>query len=150
MTAQESINEIKKLIPFAEKSDLSVSKTNVAWQLDHSLKVMIGMSQLLKNSKPENFKPKFSFLKSFILFSGFIPRGKAKAPKEVNNRNKISVELLNEQVELLENLLLEVNVLPSNSYFTHPMFGDLDLKTSLKFMGIHTNHHIKIAKDIIK
>ena len=150
MTHQESIQAIKQYIPSAEKSNLAVSKSTVAWQLDHSLKVLNGIALTLKKSDPKNFKPKFSIQKSIILFTGYIPRGKAKAPKEVNYKNDISIESLQEQVKQAEKLIQEVEKLPASSFFHHPFFGDLDLKTSLKFMGIHTKHHIKIIKDILK
>lgn len=150
MTHKEYIHVIKKYIPYAEKHNSAVSKSNVAWQLDHSLKVINAIALSLKKSNPENYKPKFSIQKHFIIFFGFIPRGKARAPKEVNYSNEISIESLHKQVEQAENLIKEVEKLPASSFFHHPLFGDLDLKTSLKFMGIHTKHHIKIVKDILK
>ena len=38
----------------------------------------------------------------------------------------------------------------SNNYFTHPYFGDLNVKPTKKFLSINTNHHLKIIKAIIK
>jgi hypothetical protein len=37
-----------------------------------------------------------------------------------------------------------------NQYFTHPIFGDLNTGQTFKFLGVHTNHHLKIIKDILK
>jgi hypothetical protein len=37
-----------------------------------------------------------------------------------------------------------------NQYFTHPIFGDLNTEQTFKFLGVHTNHHLKIIKDIVK
>lgn len=150
MTPKEAIHSIRKNIPNANKSNPSVSKVNVAWHLDHSLKVIIAITETLKNSKPANYNPKFSILKSIIMFTGFIPRGKARAPKAVNNKENISIESIEKQLEYAEKLLAEVKKLPENSYYTHHMFGDLNLASTLKFIGIHSNHHLKIVKDIIK
>lgn len=150
MTHKEALQTLITYIPFAEESNPEVSKTHVAWQIDHSLKVVIAIALALKSSNPLEYNPKFSMLKSAILTTGFIPRGKARAPKEVNNREAISIESIEEQIVEAENLFAEVELLPENSFFTHHMFGDLNLKTTLKFIGIHTKHHIKIIKDIIK
>lgn len=47
-----------------------------------------------------------------------------------------------------ENLQMIKN-LPSQSYIEHPYFGHLDVKQTLKFLKIHTQHHLKIARDIL-
>ncbi|MFN8364825.1 MAG: hypothetical protein U0T78_06125 [Cloacibacterium normanense] len=36
--------------------------------------------------------------------------------------------------------------LPSQSYIEHPYFGHLDVKQTLKFLKIHTQHHLKIVQ----
>ena len=42
----------------------------------------------------------------------------------------------------------DLETLNANSYFKHPYFGDLNLKKTLWFLNLHTNHHLKIIKDI--
>jgi hypothetical protein len=37
-----------------------------------------------------------------------------------------------------------------NQYFTHPIFGDLNTADTFKLLAVHTNHHLKIIKDILK
>jgi hypothetical protein len=44
-------------------------------------------------------------------------------------------------------LLLTVN---KNKYFTHPIFGDLQLPTAIKFLYVHSYHHEKIIRDILQ
>jgi len=150
MTINEYLDTIEKYIPEAKKTNEKVSNATVGWQLDHSLKVINSIALSLLHSKPQDYQPKTSLLKSIILFTGYIPRGKAKAPKLVNNKEEISKTDIEKQLKKAHQLLSQVKQLPSNSFFTHHMFGDLNLKTALKFMEIHTNHHIKIIKDILK
>ena len=82
--------------------------------------------------------------------TGYIPRGKGRAPKQTLPQNiKTKEELLTElddAVTAIKNL----DALPSNKTFRHPLFGWLNLEDTIKFMGIHTHHHMKILRDIVK
>jgi hypothetical protein len=150
MNIDKSILAIEKSIPFFEQQNKNISKVNVAWHLDHSLKVINNVCEALKQSTPTNYKPTFSFLKAYIFLTKSIPRGKAKAPKAVVSTNKILKEVIEKQLTLAKTNLNEINKLHAKSYFPHPFFGMIPLKKSFLFMEIHTNHHLKIVNDIIK
>lgn len=147
---EQQFNEIERLFEFKNLSVDQVSKRGIDWHLDHSLKVFIGSFGLLIKSNPTEYKPKFKLSKFIIMNSGIIPRGKARAPKPTNNKEKIDETDLQKQFELVKKLLEEVKQLPKDSFFKHPYFGDLNRDTSLKFLGIHTHHHLKIIRDIKK
>lgn len=150
MSIDKSIAAIEKSIPFFEKKHINSSSVNVAWHLDHSLKVINTVSDALMQSKPENYKPTFSFIKSYIFLTKKIPRGKARAPKNVVSTSEISTKNLEIQLESAKLNLQKINKLPSKSHFPHPYFGMLPLNKSLRFLAIHTNHHLKIVEEIIK
>jgi len=150
MLIDKSLLEIEKLLPFFKKTNVKVSAVNVGWHLDHSLKVVNNVCLAIKQSKIENYKSNFSFLKSYILLIGIIPRGKAKAPKNVISTADIFENDILEQLISARINLDEVKKMPAKSHFQHPYFGMLCLKESLRFLAIHTNHHLKIAQDIIK
>jgi hypothetical protein len=48
------------------------------------------------------------------------------------------------------NSLLELESISNNHYFEHPFLGKLKKKAAIRFLEIHTNHHLKIIEDIIK
>ena len=80
----------------------------------------------------------------------YIPRGKAKAPKVVLPPNHFSAEDLFSQLKLAKKQIESTKQLPKKSYFTHHIFGMLSKKQTLYFLAMHTNHHLKIIKDILK
>lgn len=86
----------------------------------------------------------------FVLLFNKIPRGKAKAPSFTQPANEVSTDMVLQQIADAHKsaaLLLTVN---KNKYFTHPIFGDLKLPTAIKFLYVHTYHHEKIIRDILK
>lgn len=150
MKLNQYINQLEKHSKHYATINKKVSSKGVDWHIDHSLKVFNNVVFSLKKSNPADFKWKFNFLRSYILCSGKIPRGKAKAPKAVNNLNTISIDELNQQLIEAKKYVLELPNLHKKSNFNHPYFGVLNLRMTILFLEIHTRHHIKIIDDILK
>lgn len=144
---------IEQLESYITKADIKIeriSKRGVDWHIDHSLKVIIACSNALIHSNADNYKSSFNFYKAVFLTLGFFPRKKVKAPKVVNNKEEINKDDLVSQLNSAKSLQIEINRLNTNCNFPHPFFGVLNLKESQRFMEVHTNHHLKIIKDILK
>jgi len=140
----ESLQKVKDI-----KND-SVSKSDIAWHIDHSLKVFNLVSKSLVLSNPKHYVNQFNTWR-FVLFNlNFIPRGKAKAPKMVFPPNEISDELLEKQIQLAFENIEQLKTANKNAYFKHFVFGVLNKKRTIRFLKLHTNHHLKIIKDILK
>jgi len=150
MSIGKSMHALENLIPFYEQYQKKVSSKNVAWHLDHSLRVINSVCEALKTSNPDSYKPTFSFIKIYIFLSGSIPRGKARAPKSVVSNEEIIKSAIETQLALAKINLQEIKNLPAKSNFQHPYFGKLSLKKSQHFLAIHTNHHLAIVNDILK
>ena len=146
---EKLIYNLESKIEFAQKINAEVSKSNVAWQIDHSLKVINGIIYTLKNSNPEDYKWTFNLKRLVIFTTNKIPRGKGKAPKSVQSYEPVSEQQLFEQIEISKKLLQDLKNLDKKNNFKHPYFNVLNLKQSIKFLNIHTNHHIKIIDDIL-
>ena len=149
MRIDKSLLALENAIPFYGQTQESISAKNVAWHLDHSLRVINNVCEGLKTSKPENYKSTFSILKFYIFFRGRIPRGKAKAPKSVVSSEEILKSSIESQLALAKINLQEIKSLPAKSNFQHPYFGKLSLIKSQHFLAIHTNHHLFIVNDIL-
>lgn len=146
----KQLTEIKSLIQKGDLVNDKISKKGTYWHIDHSLQILNSICEVLEHSNPGDYQPKFSFTKFVIMKTGYIPRGKGRAPKQTLPQNiKTKEELLTElddAVTAIKNL----DALPSNKTFRHPLFGWLNLEDTIKFMGIHTHHHMKILRDIVK
>ena len=78
-----------------------------------------------------------------------LPRGRVKAvqaviPEDYNEKS------LREHLKATKLKVEELKTIDSNKYFNHPVFGNLKLTKTIKFLDIHTKHHLDIINDILK
>lgn len=145
-----ALNNLESHIENHSVSNTKVSKSDVAWHLDHSLKVINGVSLTLQKSDPTLYKNNFSLLGKVFFTLGFFPRGKAKAPKQVLPPEAILKKDIISQLQLAKTNVDAIASLDKNAFFKHPLFGDINTKRINRFLVLHTNHHLKIIEDIIK
>ncbi len=142
--------EIEAHIPNKDIENISISKSTIGWQLDHALKVFTKVIEWTATSNPQDYKRKFSFWRSVLFPLGYFPRGKVKAPKYVLPPEIITTEDLNNQLQTAKKQISILNDLPKGVYFKHPIFKMLTKKQTLRFLEMHTKHHLKIISDILK
>ncbi|MEP3838251.1 MAG: DUF1569 domain-containing protein [Algibacter sp.] len=145
----QQLAEIEGLIPKKDLKNPLVSIVDAGWHLDHALKVFNAVSQWTENSNPNEYKRKFNFWRSILLPLGYIPRGKARAPKHVFPPEIIKSEDLKKQLQIGRIHIDKLTKLPENAFFNHFIFGMLSKKQTLRFLDMHTNHHLKIVSDIL-
>lgn len=146
----DHIKALQNYIPHYKIENSNISNASVGWQIHHSLLVIESVCKALQKSIPADFKSLFSIYKLLIFTFGKIPRGKRKAPKRVIPLQESNATALNELATTCINLVTDVNELAKNHFFTHPALGNLQVNNAIKFLEIHTNHHLKIIKDILK
>jgi hypothetical protein len=101
---------------------------------------------------PENRAGKVLFIGRVMLFTGFIPRGKRKAP-EVAVPQNAPLEKVRAGIARYEKCLADLEkqldaIAASPGKFPHPILGPLSAGQWLRFLEVHTHHHIKIIRDI--
>ena len=144
------IKELESYIAVKDKRNDVVSKSDVAWQIDHSLKVLNLVSDSIINSNPEDYKWRFNKWRLLFFTLGYIPRGKGRAPKIVKPPEIISLDDLKAQLQLAYKNVDGLKPLHKNANFTHFIFGQLNRDKTIQFLKLHTNHHLKIIRDILK
>ena len=143
------IQQLENYLVFLKTEKPSVSTANVGWHIQHSLLVIIKVIESIQQSDPLEYKWKFNVKRSIVFAMNGFPRGKAKAPKSVEPAEIITNELVIETLSIASKSLSILDKCSPNQYFNHPFFGKLNVKSTHKFLKIHTHHHIKIIKDII-
>ncbi|MEM1002766.1 MAG: DUF1569 domain-containing protein [Bacteroidota bacterium] len=144
------IKEIESLVPLRDRKNIEVSQADVAWQLDHSLKVINRISDTLERSNPADYKSSINPGRIFVLGGGYIPRGRAQSPDVVRPPEIIWTEDLYEQIREAINNIEVIKDLPDDAHFSHFAFGQMNKGQTIRFLEVHTKHHLKIVKDIVK
>jgi hypothetical protein len=144
------LTELESAIPAADSRKIAVSQSCVGWHIEHTLLVINTIMDTLRKSDSNRYKWKFNLARTMVQTTGKIPRGRAQAPTSVVPPGAHSLEKLQEQLLLTKKNLLYLQRLPANSYFRHPYFGDLNVKPATRFLFIHTLHHLKIIRDILR
>lgn len=143
------IDIVHTKIPYHEKINISVSRSSVGWHIEHTLLVAIKISEAINKSNPDDYKWKFNLSRLYVYTLNKIPRGRGKAPKTVQPAGEITFQTLNNNLAIAKSKIEQLYMLDDNCYFIHPYFGKLNLKSTLKFLNIHTQHHLKIIEEIL-
>jgi hypothetical protein len=144
------LNELEIVMPQHEVLKMEVSKASIGWQIEHSLLTIDGIIGVLKKSKPIDYRWRFNIPRVLIFTSGKMRRGLAQSPDVVTPKSNFNIETLQWHINQTKEKIKLLFSLHANQYFTHRFLGMLNLKSSIKFLEIHTNHHLRIIFDIMK
>ena len=147
---EAQLEEMRGYVPHMTQLNTKVSGAPVGWHLAHNLKVIHSILAGLENSDPVQYRRSFSWKKELVYLTGMIPRGKARAPKRVIPEDNISESELREQIDSAKTGVNYIAKHSENSFFEHPYFGHIKRDETAKFLVIHTEHHLKIIRDILK
>jgi len=144
------VPELANYIADYNQFNHAISEASVGWHIEHSLLVIKQVTATVAQSEPKLYKSKFNLSRFFVFLLKTIPRGKAKAPKVVIPVDEITKETLQESLKNTYQAIAYLKDCQENQYFMHPFFGQLNKKQTIKFLEIHTEHHLKIIRDILK
>ena len=141
--------QLAEFVPHRDSLNTAISKVDIAWHLDHTLKVINRIYDSLQASDPEAYVLNLNPARILVFTSGELPRGKGKAPASVVPPDDIHTQdILSQLAEAREKVPL-LDSLHTSASFVHPVFGRLNTKYAKRFLEIHTQHHLKIIEDIL-
>jgi len=143
------VQQLEAQIPNAAATNTAVTTSTVGWQIEHALLTINQIIKALAASNPTDYKWSFNFFRTVVFLRKRIPRGKAKAPKVVQPKDAITEASIKTQLDKTYSLLNVLPALDTNSFFQHPYFGKLNKPQTIKFLIIHTQHHLNIINDIL-
>ncbi|MDQ3047978.1 MAG: hypothetical protein M3R27_10550 [Bacteroidota bacterium] len=147
---EQQLLELEAKIEQTEILSPAISSSSVGWHVEHTLLTINAIIEALKRSDPSQYKWEFSLPKILVFMLNKIPRGRAKAPGQVQPQPNFNKITLAEHIKKTRAHLKDIQPLSANHYFEHPYFGKLNIQPTVKFLGIHTQHHLDIINDIIK
>jgi len=145
----KQIKELESKIPNQEDYNLEISKSNVGWHIEHILLTNKMILEAVEKSNPADYTWSFKLPRIVVFTMNKIPRGRAKAPKVVVPKTYDEQTLL-EHLKIVTAKIQGLENMSSDKYFDHPYFGNLRLNKTIKFLEIHTNHHLEIINEIMK
>lgn len=132
------------------KINTKVSRSSIGWHLYHLMRVITGIEFAMTKSDPKEYKFQFNWSKIYVFMTNGFPRGSARAPKSTVPQEKVTRDQLEELLAHARKAYDNILLLDKNQFFKHPYFGNLNKKSSIRFLKIHTIHHLKIIRDIKK
>ncbi len=143
------LDSVEVNIPHCNTINQKISASNVGWHLEHILLTIDVIITTLSKSNPNDYKWKFNFMRIIVLTIKKFPRGRAKSPEIVKPKGNINDESLANHLVKTRERIKELQTLNKNNFFKHPIFGELNLKQTIRFLEVHTQHHLNIINDII-
>jgi hypothetical protein len=152
MSIKKLETSVNTLYSYKDKKDvvsLQVSKSAIGWHIQHSLLVIERVITQIQQSVPVEYKAGFNFKRLIVFTLDKIPRGTGKAPKAVQPQGEITLEIIEANYTIAIQKISELSSLQPKQFFNHHIFGKLKTSTTIKFLSIHTKHHLNIVNDIL-
>jgi hypothetical protein len=146
----DGLNELELLIASADVRAPAVSGWSVGQQIEHTLLTIRGVVAELVKGKSRTQPPKPTLMGRAILAVGRIPRGRGESPIAVLPRSTPGQRELSVLLKRCRESVRHLAAVHDENTFLHPIFGRLDKKGSIRFLSIHTAHHLRIIRDIVK
>lgn len=149
-TLNKQLTELESYIPFFQKKSDPISSSTIGWQIEHTLLTINAIIAKVDSSNPADYRWSFKMPRYIVFTIGKIPRGRAQSPKNVQPGNTISEESLQQHLNTTRQQIQRIDKMHEGNFFEHPIFGHLKTKQAIRFLEIHTKHHLDIVKDIVK
>jgi hypothetical protein len=156
-TLRAQLGELRAVAQLPEAQLFTVRQQVSGWSpaehLDHTVKVAQSVIHRIGDAAAEPSPRKMSMIGRAVLLFGWIPRGKGKAPERLRGV-LCTVEDLEARIARYESALATVTAPTAAAarlpIVPHPRFGGLTPAEAVRFVAVHTRHHLRIVADVLK
>ncbi len=118
------------------------------WALSAVVAMLLGRGEFADSGRK-------NLLGTVLLRFGRIPRGKAQAPEAARPDPAVEVAelaaILQKQWGYLERIKDRRTEVPTlEKRFNHPILGDFSASDAIRFVRVHTSHHLKLVDKILR
>jgi hypothetical protein len=118
------------------------------WALSAVVAMLLGQGDYAESGRK-------NLLGTVLLALGWIPRGRAQAPATARPNPDVEIAELSSSLQkqrgYLERITDRRGELASlKKRFQHPVLGDFSAEDGIRFVRVHTRHHLTIVDDILK
>lgn len=127
----------------------TVSQWSVGMHIHHCGLAAAKVCAALQASVPPPPRSPFSLRATLVFLTGYIPRGRARAPEMVVPMPDPPAAELTKLLDDGALALAAARGLDGGAWVRHPLLGVFDRDRAMKFIAIHNRHHLKIIADIV-
>ena len=129
-----------------------ISAWSPAEHLDHMYKVSMSIVRRINDEEAKPSRRGINLMGRVILLLGWIPRGQGKTPERLSGAICTGAHIeaaLGRLEQALDTLPLDAVDASRSPIVPHPLFGGLTPSQALRFIVIHTKHHLRIIDEIL-
>ena len=126
------------------------SSWNVGQQIEHCCLVIGGVHDALQRSQPPVPRAKISLVRRGVFLTGRIPQGRAQAPRSVHPEPAPARAHLDACLQQARQQVEAIRAMAPDAWFKHFVFDVLKRDEALRFLQIHTDHHLRIIQQIAR
>ncbi|GAB5551858.1 MAG: hypothetical protein Sapg2KO_14490 [Saprospiraceae bacterium] len=144
------LDEVASYVAVRDSNNLEVSEAAVSWHIDHIFLLVNQIYKTVEQSEESNYKSEFNMTRAYVFTFNKIPRGKVTAPESVRPKENVGIDTIQMHYDQALTTVKNFSDLPEKKHLNHPVLGTLNRDKTIKFITIHTEHHLKIIRDILK
>ncbi|EAQ42443.1 hypothetical protein MED152_06975 [Polaribacter sp. MED152] len=144
------LNEVASYSNVRDTINGKVSEASVAWHMDHIYLMVNQLHKALKYSDETNYIAESSTTRDYVFNSNTLPRGRVTAPEIVSPPKNVTINTLQMHYDEALATAEKMPLLAENKHFKHPILGTMNRDETIQFLNIHTEHHLKIIRDILE
>jgi hypothetical protein len=126
-----------------------ISRWSVGQHIHHCSLVMVGVAEAVKRKRTPRPRWTPNLLRTMVLVSGRIPRGRAQAPREARPAPGLDEAGLASALSDANGTVRGLRDAPADAWFRHFALGVIRMRSVPRFLEVHNRHHLRIMGDII-